>query len=85
LLERLKKQGVDRLLVEGGGELNWLLLREDLIDELFFTLAPSLLGGRDAPTPIEGEGLSMAQQHRLKLLEVERVGDELFTRWAVCR
>ena len=73
------------MLVEGGGELNWLLLREDLIDELFVTLAPSLLGGRDAPTPIDGEGLPMAHQHRLKLLEADRVGDELFTRWEVRR
>ncbi|HXV77284.1 MAG TPA: dihydrofolate reductase family protein, partial [Candidatus Polarisedimenticolaceae bacterium] len=85
LLERLCREGVERLLVEGGGELNWSLLRDDLIDEVFVTVAPALLGGREAPTPIEGVGLAMSDQRRLKLIEVERSGDELFTRWAVRR
>ena len=47
---------MDRLLVEGGGELNWEFARLDLIDELFVTVAPTLLGGRDAPTLLEGAG-----------------------------
>ena len=34
LLERLRERGVERLLVEGGGQLNWDLVRLDLIDEL---------------------------------------------------
>jgi hypothetical protein len=44
-----------------------------------------LLGGRDAPSPIGGEGFVMSRQRRLELLEVERAGDELFTRWAIRR
>jgi 2,5-diamino-6-(ribosylamino)-4(3H)-pyrimidinone 5'-phosphate reductase len=85
LLFRLRQRGVERLLVEGGGELNWALLRDDLIDELHVTLAPCLLGGREAPTWLEGEGLSMARQRRLRLLELRREGDELYARWAVER
>ena len=85
LFVRLRREGVDRLLVEGGAELNWSLLDADLIDELYLTIAPSLLGGRAAPTPVEGEGCPMAAQRRLRLVEVDRVDDELFTRWAVRR
>jgi len=85
LLFRLKQRGVARLLVEGGGELNWSLLRDDLIDELHVTVAPCLLGGRDAPTLLEGEGLSMARQRRLRLIELRREGDELYGRWSVER
>jgi 2,5-diamino-6-(ribosylamino)-4(3H)-pyrimidinone 5'-phosphate reductase len=85
LLLRLKQRGIERLLLEGGGELNWQFLEADLIDELYVTVAPALLGGRDSPTIVEGRGLPMAGQRRLRLLEVDRHDDELFCRWAVVR
>jgi 2,5-diamino-6-(ribosylamino)-4(3H)-pyrimidinone 5'-phosphate reductase len=85
LLRRLKGRGTDRLLLEGGGELNWALLEQDLIDELYVTVAPSLLGGRDAPTLLEGPGFEMAAQRRLELLDVRREQNELYCRWAVIR
>lgn len=85
LLRRLAERGIERLLVEGGGEINWAFLHADLVDELYLTIAPTLLGGRDAPTPVDGPGLSMAGQRRLKLLELHREGDELYCRYAVVR
>ncbi len=85
LLERLGQRGVGRLLVEGGGELNWALVREDLVDELNVTLAPALLGGRQAPTLLEGDGFPMARQRRLRLEELRREGDEIFCRFTVRR
>jgi len=85
LLRRLAERGIERLLVEGGGELNWAFLEADLVDEFYLTIVPALLGGRDAPTAIEGLGLSMAGQRRLKLLELHREDDELYCRYAVVR
>jgi len=85
LLRRLEDRGVRRLLVEGGGELNWAFLEQDLIDELYVTIAPRLLGGRDAPTLLEGRGLDMAGQRRLKLIDVRREQDELYCHWAIVR
>ena len=71
--------------VEGGGELNWAFLRDDLIDELHVTIAPVLLGGREAPTLLEGEGLAMRAQRKLRLEELHREGDELYCRYSVER
>jgi len=85
LLQRLRRCGVERLLVEGGGEMNWGFVRDDLLDELFVTVAPSLLGGRDAPTLLEGEGLDMEGRRHLRLVACERVGDEIFLRYARVR
>ena len=85
LLRRLAGRGVGRLLVEGGGELNWALLCDDLVDELHVTVAPVLLGGREAPTLLEGQGFSMKMQRRLRLEQLVREGDELFCRYAVER
>ena len=85
LLSRLKEAGVERLLVEGGGETNWAFFEADAIDELYVTLAPCLIGGRAAPTLLEGEGRRLADRRDLRLLSCERVGDEIYLRWAVER
>lgn len=85
LLSRLKARAIQRLLVEGGGELNWGFVRDDLFDELYVTIAPALLGGRDAPTLCEGEGLAMADQRRLRLVSADVVDGEIFCRYAALR
>jgi 2,5-diamino-6-(ribosylamino)-4(3H)-pyrimidinone 5'-phosphate reductase len=56
-LETLFSLGVRRLMVEGGGSLNFELLREGLVDELSMYLAPKIFGGQTAPTMADGEGL----------------------------
>ena len=85
LLRRLKARGVERLLVEGGGDLNWSFIRDDLLDELYVTLAPALLGGYSAPTICDGEGLAMADRRRLTLLHSEVVDGEIYCRYGVKR
>ena len=85
LLARLRERGVERLLVEGGGEMNWAFAEHGLIDELFVTVAPSLLGGRDAPTILDSSGLRQRTQLRMRLAQLHREGDELYLRYAVLR
>ncbi len=85
LLAQLGTRGVRSVLVEGGGEMLAAFVERDLLDELCVTICPVLLGGRDAPTAVEGRGLSIAGRRRLELLEVERAADELFLRYRVGR
>jgi riboflavin-specific deaminase-like protein len=49
--------GVRSLLCEGGPAVLASLLAEDLLDELFLSIAPKLAGGRDVPTVVDGAGL----------------------------
>jgi 2,5-diamino-6-(ribosylamino)-4(3H)-pyrimidinone 5'-phosphate reductase len=85
LLPRLRRRGVERLLVEGGGELNWGFVSAGLLDELYVTVAPCLLGGRAAPTLLEGDGLAMAARVRLRLADLRREGEEIYCRYQVVR
>jgi 2,5-diamino-6-(ribosylamino)-4(3H)-pyrimidinone 5'-phosphate reductase len=64
-LEKLADRGIRRLLVEGGGTLNFELLRLGLVDEVRVFVAPLLLGGASAPTLADGAGL--AREHAIKL------------------
>ena len=76
LFARLAKMGFRRLLVEGGGELNWSVLSLGLADELIVTVAPRIAGGRLAITLVEGDGFdTVAKGTKLKLSKVERKGN----------
>jgi len=85
LLSRLKARGIERLLVEGGGDMNWSFVEHDVIDEIYVTIAPTIFGGRDAPTPIEGKGLTMESRRPLRLVSAEVVEGEIFCRYAFVR
>jgi len=75
-----KKWQVQRLLCEGGGELNAAMFRANLVDEIHLTICPKIFGGSQAPTMAEGEGwpgLRWAKQFELSSFRPK--GPELFT------
>jgi len=75
---------VKRLLCEGGGELNFELLRLGLVDELHLTVCPRIIGGHNSPTIADGDGFAtLAKTANLELIRQNRIGDELFTTWRI--
>ena len=74
-----RKWNVQRLLCEGGGDLNDALFRAGLVDELHLTVCPKIFGGRTAPTIAAGIGFkTLAQAEPLQLRSAHRVGAEMF-------
>jgi 2,5-diamino-6-(ribosylamino)-4(3H)-pyrimidinone 5'-phosphate reductase len=67
----LKKIGVDHLMVEGGGTMNFELIRLGLVDEIMMYVAPMIFGGATTPTPADGLGLTRNDAVALKLANVE--------------
>jgi 2,5-diamino-6-(ribosylamino)-4(3H)-pyrimidinone 5'-phosphate reductase len=67
----LKKIGVDHLMVEGGGTMNFELIRLGLVDEIILYIAPMIFGGATAPTPADGLGLTRENALALKLQNIE--------------
>ena len=79
-----QKWNSKRLLCEGGGELNFALIRLGLVDELHLTICPRLLSGSNSPTIADGIGFSrLNKAAKLKLITQKRIGDELFTTWKI--
>jgi 2,5-diamino-6-(ribosylamino)-4(3H)-pyrimidinone 5'-phosphate reductase len=73
--------GVERLLCEGGAELNGVLLGLDVVDELFWTVAPKIKLGRDVPTYADGEPLPRSEVTKWTLVQQAAAGNELFLRY----
>lgn len=82
-LERIARQGVRDLLVEGGGEVAAGLLRRGLVDEIHWFVAPRWIGaeGRPALGPLGIDALASAP--RLDAMEVRRLGMDLHVRGRV--
>jgi len=58
LFQKLERMGLKKILVEGGGEINWSVIKLGIINELIVTISPLVIGGRDAKTLVEGEGFA---------------------------
>ena len=85
VMPQLKRAGINRLAVLGGGRLAASLFADALIDELWLTICPLILGGETVPTPVTGAGWLQAVAPRLTLLECCQVQDELFLHYKVNR
>ncbi len=84
LLRRLKQMGIESVLLEGGGQLNWSMLSKRLVDEMSVSISPTILGGASAVTLVEGEGFgSIGKALRLRLLSSKRYGRDLVLRYRV--
>jgi riboflavin biosynthesis pyrimidine reductase len=80
-LRRVREEhGVRSLLCEGGPALNAGLLAAGVLDELFLTVAPQLVGGADPLTILSGDAAAP-----LELVWALEGGGELFLRYAVAR
>lgn len=73
VLDFLGSQGICSLLVEGGGQINASLLEAQLVDKVYSFIAPKIIGGREAPSPVGGQGLEMMREAwELGSIEVKR-------------
>jgi 2,5-diamino-6-(ribosylamino)-4(3H)-pyrimidinone 5'-phosphate reductase len=71
LFNILYRMGYRKILIEGGGELNWSCLHDGIVNELIITIAPIVVGGRNAITLVEGKGYStISQGIKLKLTKI---------------
>ncbi|MCL1816584.1 MAG: bifunctional diaminohydroxyphosphoribosylaminopyrimidine deaminase/5-amino-6-(5-phosphoribosylamino)uracil reductase RibD [Clostridiales bacterium] len=56
LLIQLGQREIDSVLLEGGPTLNWSALHSGIVNIVHAYIAPKLLGGHNAPTPVMGDG-----------------------------
>lgn len=85
ILSVLQSRGVNTLLIEGGGDIIFQFVRDDLIDEIYVTICPRIIGGQGTASLVGGEGFFIGQAPQLHLQTVKSVGDEVFLHYKTKR
>jgi len=78
LIQQIGKKGITSILVESGGTINASVLESGVADKVTFLVSPKILGGRNALTPVEGDGISfISEALEVENIEYKRIGNDL--------
>jgi len=59
LMKALGEMQIDSVLLEGGGTLNYAALESGIVDKVMVFIAPKIVGGSSAMTPVGGKGITL--------------------------
>ena len=77
LMKELGNLGIDSILLEGGGTLNFSALNSKIVDEIHIHMAPKIFGG-SSKSPVEGCGISsITDAFQLKPISTSWYGNDL--------
>ena len=77
LMNRIGRMGLLHVLCEGGAEVAAALIRAGMVDEFIFFIAPCLIGGKNAPSAVGGNGWRLAKSPRLCFTEYRQIGNDI--------
>ncbi len=84
LMDNLGRIRIDTLMLEGGSTLNYSMLLLGLVNEVRVCVAPMIVGGSQARTLVDGEGMDyMSQAVKLKLIRSYPLGEDLILEYEV--
>ena len=85
LMTRLGAMGIDSLLLEGGGTLNAAFLEAGCVDEVWAFIAPKIIGGAAAKTPVSGKGIDlMSEAINLHNIEIQNINGDILIKGKIC-
>ena len=85
LMKYLGEEGIDSILLEGGGTLIDSALRAGIVQEVQAFIAPKLFGGMNSKTPVEGIGVRFPSEAvKLKCVDICQVGEDIRITCQVC-
>lgn len=78
LMRYLGENGIDSVLLEGGGTLAYSALKAGIVNHIYAYIAPKLFGGESAKTPVGGEGVQSPDEcFMLKRTSVKEIGEDM--------
>ena len=78
LLNILGQQNICSILVEGGATLSGSFVAKKLVDKVYFFIAPKIVGGKEAKTPVAGTGiLNLQEALSLKDIQIEKLEEDI--------
>lgn len=84
LMDKLGEKGIKTLMLEGGSTLNYSMLREGLVSEVKLCIAPTIAGGSQAKTLVDGDGVdNMKDAVGLKFKKSYSLDEDLIVEYHV--
>ena len=78
LMPKLGKIGIDSILLEGGGKLNWSAIEDNIVNRVQAYISTKIVGGEKAHSPVGGIGINkMSDAILLKNSEIKIYGDDI--------
>lgn len=78
LMEILGKMKIDSVLIEGGGSINASSIEAGIVNKIYAYIAPKVIGGKEALSPITGKGIKYMQNAiKLKNIKLEKIGNDI--------
>lgn len=78
LMKVLGQKEIDSILLEGGGELNFSALKAGIVDKVETYIAPKLIGGKEAKTPVEGKGIdNLSDAYQLENISTKIIDGDI--------
>ncbi len=82
LMNKLGELEIDSIIIEGGGTLNYSAIKAKIVNEVMIYMAPKILGGKDAPTAVEGGGFETPDlAAKFKLKDTELIDGDILLRY----
>ena len=75
IMEELVDAGIENILVEGGGKTISSLFRAKMVDRYTVFIGGLIIGGKDAPTPCDGDGWVSEGGIRMQMQSCEMLGN----------
>jgi diaminohydroxyphosphoribosylaminopyrimidine deaminase/5-amino-6-(5-phosphoribosylamino)uracil reductase len=78
LMKILGNMGIDSILLEGGSTVNSASFEKGIVDKVYAFIAPKLIMGEDAKSPVSGKGIELMKNAiDLKNVSVENIGNDI--------
>ncbi len=78
LLNYLGDNGITSVLVEGGSEVHWSFFGDDLVDKIYFFIAPKIVGGKNSVSVVGGKGFERIKDSlKIEELEIKTFEDDI--------
>ena len=84
LMEYLGENKIASVYIEGGGTIHESAVREGIVNKVSAYIGPKIFGGKDAKTPVEGDGFGkVSESMNLKLTDMHKLGGDVWLEYEV--
>lgn len=78
VINKLGEEGIDSVLIEGGGSVNFSIVQHHLPQKIYAFIAPKIIGGMTSKTSFTGKGIKHIKDiPELREINYQKIGNDI--------